>query len=126
MFTFFLCTLPGQRPFTAEGSGRARPGRVLVLFVHFSCCTYKVRNIKCHILVTNCHYSLYTTRYYKSRYIWSGCNPHLGCITQEPLFYILTATQILDKIQKYRMPCCSTRASPVGLHHYILGFSSKP
>ena len=31
-----LCTLPGRRPGTAEGGERARPGRVLVFFVHFS------------------------------------------------------------------------------------------
>jgi len=30
-----LCTLPGQRPGTAKGGERARPGRVLVRYVHF-------------------------------------------------------------------------------------------
>ena len=30
-----LCTLPGRRPGTAEGGERARPGRVLVFYVHF-------------------------------------------------------------------------------------------
>ena len=30
-----LCTLPRQRPGTAEGGDRARPGRVLVRYVHF-------------------------------------------------------------------------------------------
>ena len=35
-------------PCPAEGGERARPGRVLVFFVHFSPCTYKVQNIKGH------------------------------------------------------------------------------
>ena len=44
-----LCTLPGRRPGTAKGGERARPGRVLVFFVHFS--PSKVRRIKLHIHV---------------------------------------------------------------------------
>ena len=52
LFLDLLCTLPGRRPGTAEGGERARPGRVLVFFVHFSPCTYKVQQIKLHIHVT--------------------------------------------------------------------------
>ena len=59
LFSYFLiltelllCTLPGRRPGTAEGSERARPGRVLVFFLHFSPCTYKVRQIKLHLNFT--------------------------------------------------------------------------
>ena len=55
-FKSLLCTLPGQRPDTAEGGERARPGRVLVFFGHFFPCTYKVRIIKRHWLVTTGYY----------------------------------------------------------------------
>ena len=49
---YLLCTLPGRRPRTAKSGERARPGRVLVIFVHFSPCTYKIRKIKHHLLVS--------------------------------------------------------------------------